>query len=127
TAMQRTIDNAAREIDWDLDYDPADNPSPSPGTADYAVLTEVNLARAVELWNIEFRPFGQLPAGPDAFPILAARDSWYRHHLRLHPRRTRYPVGRRDDVAARADRSCSGPARAAARPAGRHDPGHITD
>ena len=93
TAMQRTIDNAAREIDWDLAYNPADNPSPSPGSADYPVLAEVNLARAVELWNIEFRPFGQLPAGPDAFPILAARDSWYRHHLRLNPLRTRYPVG----------------------------------
>jgi hypothetical protein len=41
---------------------------------------------------MEFRPFGQLPAGVDGLTMMSARDSWARHHLRLEPLRTSYPV-----------------------------------
>jgi hypothetical protein len=92
TAMQRVLDEAAREIDWELSYD-ADVPVPPLDSAEYAILTEVNLSRAVELWNMEFRPFGAVPVGPDSVPIFAARDSWYRHRLRLLPLKTSWGIG----------------------------------
>ena len=92
TAMQRDIDVAAREIDWDLSFS-VDNPAPAVGTADYKLLTDVNLDRAVELWNAHSRPYGALPVGPDAPPLISPRDTWYRQHLRLNPLRTLYPIG----------------------------------
>jgi hypothetical protein len=92
TAMQRVLDEGGREIDWELAIT-VDNPAPTTGTPDYAILAEVNLARAVELWNMEFRPFGAVPVGPDSVPIVAARDSWYRHRLRLLPLKTSWGVG----------------------------------
>jgi len=92
TAMQRVLDVAAREIDWDLAYDP-DNPPPASNTPEYALLAEVNLDRAGELWAAEFRPFGATSAGPDVIPLVSPRDTWYRHHLRLNPLRTVYPIG----------------------------------
>jgi hypothetical protein len=92
SAMDRVLNEGAREIDWDLAYDPTTNPAPSPGTPEHDLLEEVNLSRAVELWNMEFRPFGQLPAGVDGLTMMSARDSWARHHLRLEPLRTSYPV-----------------------------------
>lgn len=84
TAMQRVVDEAGREIDWELSYT-VDNPAPSVDTPEYAILTEVNLARAHELWQMEFRPSGLLTAGADTVPLLSARDSWQRHGLRLLP------------------------------------------
>ena len=90
-AMQRCVDNAGREIDWELSYT-VDSPAPAVGTPDYAILTEVNLSRAVELWNMEFRPFGQLPAGVDGITMLSARDSWARQALRLLPLKQRFGV-----------------------------------
>jgi hypothetical protein len=92
TAMQRVLDEAAREIDWDLSIS-VDNPAPPAGTSDYSILTEVNLSRAVELWNMEFRPFGAMPVGPDTIPIVSPRDTWYRHHVRLQPLRTSWAIG----------------------------------
>jgi len=92
-AMQRDIDVAAREIDWDLAFDPVDNPAPLPDTAEYGLLADVNLDRAVELWAAHQRPFGAQNAGPDMVPLVSPRDTWYRHHLRLNPLRTLYPIG----------------------------------
>ena len=57
-AMQRDVDVAAREIDWDLAFDPVDNPAPPQGSPDYGLLAAVNLDRAVELWAAHQRPFG---------------------------------------------------------------------
>lgn len=92
TAMQRDLDTAAREIDWDLGYSP-DNPPPPADTAEYGLLAAVNLDRAVELWASHQRPFGAQNAGPDMMPLVSPRDTWYRHHLRLNPLRTLYPIG----------------------------------
>jgi len=92
-AMQRDLDVAAREIDWDLAYDPATNPPPATGTPEYGLLANVNLDRAVELWASHQRPFGAQNAGPDMVPLVSPRDTWWRHHLRLNPLRTLYPIG----------------------------------
>ena len=92
TAMQRDLDVAAREIDWDLDYT-VDTPAPPTGTPEYELLAEVNLDRAVELWAGHNRPFGASAAGADVIPLVSPRDTWYRHHLRLNPLRTLYPIG----------------------------------
>lgn len=91
TAMQRVLDEAGREIDWELSFS-VDNPAPSPGTPEYAILAEVNLARAHELWNVEFRPSGLLTAGADTIPLLSAQDSWRRHALRLLPLKTSFGI-----------------------------------
>jgi hypothetical protein len=93
TAMQRDLDVAAREIDWDLSIDPVENPAPATGTPEYGLLADVNLDRAVELWATHQRPFGAQPGGPDMMPLVSPRDTWFRHHLRLNPLRTQYPVG----------------------------------
>jgi hypothetical protein len=93
SAMDRVLNEGAREIDWDLGYDPTTNPAPPSGTPEFDILEEVNLARAVELWNMEFRPFLLIPAGPDQIPVMGARDSWYRHHIRLEPLRTAWGIG----------------------------------
>ena len=88
-AMNRVIDVAATEIDWDLGYG-VDNPAPSPT---HPVLADVNLNRAEELWKANYTTNGVLPQGPDLPPVIAPRDTWYRHHLRLNPLRTAWGVG----------------------------------
>jgi len=89
-AMQRALDAAAAEIDWELDYDPVANPAPVPPPP---LVVQVNLDRATELWKASFSPFGIVPAGPDVVPVFAARDSWYRHHLTLMPLKDSWGVG----------------------------------
>ena len=91
-AMQRDLDAAAMEINWDLSYT-VDNPPPPEGTPEYGLLAAVNLDRAVELWAAHQRPFGAQNAGPDMIPLVSPRDTWYRHHLRLNPLRVLYPIG----------------------------------
>jgi len=86
-AMQRVIDAAATEINWDLGF----TADPSPPFS--AVLVDVNLDRALELWKFNYSPLGTIPVGPDSIPIVSPRDSWYRHHLRLNPLRTSWGVG----------------------------------
>jgi hypothetical protein len=92
-AMQRDLDAAALEINLDLSYTPDTNPPPDPGTPQFGLLAAVNLDRAVELWAAHQRPFGAQNAGPDMMPLVSPRDTWYRHHLRLNPLRTLYPIG----------------------------------
>jgi len=87
TAMTRVLQAAAQEIDWDLSYGP-DNPPP----ATNPILADVNLDRAVELWRFNYSAVGVLPVAAEQAPIVAPRDTWYRHHLRLNPLRTLYPV-----------------------------------
>jgi hypothetical protein len=86
-AMTRVLDAAAQEIDWDLGIT-VDNPAPP----DDPVLSDVNLDRAVELWRLNYSSFGVLPVGAEQAPVIAPRDTWYRHHLRLNPLRTSFPV-----------------------------------
>ena len=89
-AMNRVLNAAAEEIDWELDYTP-DTPAPSPVPP---VVSDVNLDRAVELWRLNWSPgFGAIPVGPDQVPVITARDSWYRHRLRLLPLKGSWGVG----------------------------------
>ena len=82
-AMDRVLDAAASEIDWDLGYT-AEAPAPVPPPA---LVAQVNLERAAELWRFSFSTSGVLPQGPDIGPVIAPRDTWNRHHLRLNPLR----------------------------------------
>jgi hypothetical protein len=87
-AMTRVLENAADEIDWDLGYSAA-APAPDPTSP---ILADVNLDRAAELWRFNYSTSGILPVGPDLSPVIAPRDTWYRHHLRLNPLRTAWGV-----------------------------------
>jgi hypothetical protein len=79
-AMNRVLAAAANEIDWDVGYT-ADSPAPAPPPS---IVAEVNLERAAELWRFSYSTSGVLPQGPDIGPIVAPRDTWHRHHLRLN-------------------------------------------
>lgn len=83
-AMQRVLDAAAAEIDWELGYTSTD-PSPDPPSP---LVVEVCLERAVEHWRQSYSPFGVIGIGSDTEPVVTARNSWYRHHLKLAPLRT---------------------------------------
>lgn len=80
-AAQRALDEAAAEIDWELEYTP-ENPAPAPPPP---LVVGVNLDRAVEHWRQSYSPFGIIPVGAESEPIVTARNSWYRHHLKLMP------------------------------------------
>ncbi len=82
-AMQRALDAAAEEIDWELGYT-ADTPAPDPPPQ---LVVSVNLDRAVEHWRQSYSPFGVIGIGSDTEPVVTARNSWYRHHLKLAPLR----------------------------------------
>jgi hypothetical protein len=79
--MQRALDAAAEEIDWELGYT-ALSPAPDPPPP---LVVGVNLDRAVEHWRQQYSPFGVIGVGGESEPIVTARNSWYRHHLKLAP------------------------------------------
>jgi hypothetical protein len=80
-AMTRVLEAAADEIDWELGYT-AETPAPVPPPP---LVEEVNLERAVEHWRQSYSPFGVIGVGSESEPIVTARNSWYRHHLKLSP------------------------------------------
>jgi hypothetical protein len=86
--MQRVLDAAAAEIDWELSYTP-ELPAPVPPPP---LVVQVNLARAVELWKEAWTGFGIVPLGPDVVPVVTARDSWHRHARTLAPLKTVWGV-----------------------------------
>jgi hypothetical protein len=86
--MQRALDEAATEIDWELGYT-AENPAPSPPPA---LVHGVNIDRAVEHWRQQFSPFGVIGTGGESEPIITARNSWYRHALKLRPLKNTWGV-----------------------------------
>jgi hypothetical protein len=88
TAMERVLDAAAEEIDWELGYS-AETPAPVPPPP---LVVEVNLERAVEHWRQSYSPFGVIAVGPESEPIVAARDTWYRHARKLAPLKMTYGV-----------------------------------
>ena len=54
--------------------------------AEHPIVADVNLDRAVELWKLNQGAAGCVPGGPRSrLPIISARDTWYRYHLRLRP------------------------------------------
>jgi hypothetical protein len=80
TQAERVLEVAATEIDWELGYTTA-APAPSPPPD---LVVQVNLERAVEHWRQLKSPFGIIgAAGETTEPIVTARNSWYRHHLKL--------------------------------------------
>jgi hypothetical protein len=82
--MQRALDAAAEEIDWELGYT-ALSPAPDPPPP---LVVGVNLDRAVEHWRQSYSPFGVIGVGAESEPVVTARNSWYRHHLKLLPLKT---------------------------------------
>ena len=88
TAMQRVLDAAAEEIDWELGYT-AVSPAPDPPPP---LVVEVNYERAVEHWQQGQSPFGIIGLGAETIPVVAARDSWYRHARKLAPLKAAYGV-----------------------------------
>ena len=79
--MERVLEAAATEIDWELGYTSL-SPAPSPPPD---LVVEVNLERAVEHWRQGSSPFGVIGVGAESEPIVTARNSWYRHRLKLRP------------------------------------------
>ncbi len=79
--MQRALDEAASEIDWELGYS-AETPSPDPP---HPLVVGVNIDRAVEHWRQSFSPFGVIGVAGEGEPVVVSRNSWYRHHLKLAP------------------------------------------
>src|SRR4029453_9618504 len=120
--MQRCLDAAAEEIDWELGYT-AEAPAPIPPPP---LVEEVNIERAVEHWRQSFSPFGVIGVGAESEPIVTARDTWYRHARKLAPLKLTYGVAwpvcppqidgaardqsgrssRGDDACAAAGRDC---------------------
>lgn len=81
--LQLVLDAAAEEIDWELGYS-SETPAPSPPPA---LVHEVNLERAVELWKQGWTGAGVVPVN-DAV-VFTARNSWARHAATLAPLRGR--------------------------------------
>jgi hypothetical protein len=79
--MTRVLEAAATEIDWELGYT-ALSPAPVPPPD---LVVEVNLERAVEHWRQASSPFGVIGVGAETEPIVTARNSWYRHKMKLRP------------------------------------------
>jgi hypothetical protein len=79
--LQRALDEAAQEIDWELGYTP-ELPAPDPVPP---LVAGVNLDRAVEHWRQQYSPFGVMPFGGETTPVVTARNSWNRHALKLQP------------------------------------------
>ena len=89
-AMERALEAAATEIDWELGYT-LEAPAPDPPPP---LVVEVNLDRAMEHWKQQESPGFGVVAGAtaDVGPTFAPRDTWYRHHLKLAPLKVSYGV-----------------------------------
>lgn len=81
-ALNRVLLAAAYEIDSELGRSSTADPL---NAAQLALVTEVNLERAVEHWQQLQSPFAVLGLGGDAGPITVARDTWDRHAHKLVP------------------------------------------
>jgi hypothetical protein len=98
TAMQRVLDSAAIEIDFECfggSVDPVAgtiSPAGSFGTPYPALAVEVNLERAVEHWRQQESPFGVIGLN-ETVPIMTARDSWDRHANKLAPLKSSWGIG----------------------------------
>jgi hypothetical protein len=83
SALRRVLEAAAIEIDSEIgtaDINGTELPYGSPP----AIVSEVNLERAVEHWQQMQSPFGIIGLG-DLGATYTARDSWDRHGHKLAP------------------------------------------
>ncbi len=76
--LTRVLEAAAAEIDAELGRDEAFTVIP-------ALVTEVNIERAVEHWQQMKSPFGILGLGAESGATYTAHDSWDRHAHKLAP------------------------------------------
>ena len=88
-AMERVLDVAAGEIDAEIGFTLDDDglqESPLAGWQ-LALVSEVNLERAVEHWRQQEAPFGLLGLGTEfgGGAERTASDSWNRHANKLAP------------------------------------------
>jgi hypothetical protein len=83
-AGQRVLDAAAYEIDSEC--------GTAFGTPAPALVVEVNLERAAELWSREEIPTGVIGLG-EALPILTPRDTWDWYANKLAPYKTGWGIG----------------------------------
>lgn len=82
-ALLRVLESAAAEIDSEIGT--ADiNGTALPYGSPPALVSEVNLERAVEHWQQQQSPFGIIGLG-DMQSLYTARDSWDRHAFKLAP------------------------------------------
>ena len=81
-SLMRVLKAAATEIDDEIG--PTDkNGTTTPYSNPPALVSEVNLDRAVEHWQQQQSPFGLLGLGGETQAVYTARDSWDRHALKL--------------------------------------------
>jgi hypothetical protein len=83
-SLRRVLESAALEIDDELGLDEPYGDPP-------ALVSEVNLERAVEHWQQMQSPFGILGLG-DLGVSYTARDSWDRHAHKLAPLKVVYGI-----------------------------------
>lgn len=83
-AMERVLDAAAYEIDYELQGGSATYGSLWYGTPYPALVVEVNLERAVEHWSQGYAPFGIVGMG-EATPTMTGKDPFDRHAAKLAP------------------------------------------
>lgn len=82
-SLRRVLESAAIEIDSEIGT--ADiNGTALPYGAPPAIVSEVNLERAVEHWKQMQSPYGVVGFGDDV-AMYIARDTWDRHALKLSP------------------------------------------
>jgi hypothetical protein len=86
---QSALDAAAFEIDSYLGWIINGPPALTPGQT--AIVEQVNYDRAQEHWRNP--AFGALGQGADLAPVLVARNSWYRHGVKLLPLKGAWGVG----------------------------------
>ena len=83
-ALQRVLDDAAVDIDAELDREEPFDFSDPEGIAALPKLAQVNLDRAQDLWMFTEAAGGVLGLGTET-PILIPRNSWERHAQALAP------------------------------------------
>jgi hypothetical protein len=79
-AMDRCLEAAATEIDLELDLEAGETISSLGGIA---LLEQVNLERAAELWKLQEVQFGVLELAGDFGATRIARDTWAKHAITL--------------------------------------------
>jgi predicted metalloenzyme YecM len=78
-AMDRCLEAATAEIDKELGLETG-----LTSASDIALVEQVNLERAAELWKLQEVQFGQI-IGSELVTGSAPRDTWKKHAITLAP------------------------------------------
>lgn len=79
-AMDRVLEAAATEIDLELDLEEGESIASAGGIA---LLEQVNLERAAELWKLQEIQFGIVELAGDFGATRIGRDTWAKHAVTL--------------------------------------------